>query len=140
MTSNNTYTLIVNASTGFLAEVRNFVAKHASNFGFDDKQISDIRLAVDEACTNIIKHAYKYDQEQRVEIKIGLTGEELWVSLKDTGDAFDPGSYSKPDLREQMKSRKRGGVGVFLISKLMDDVEYVKLEDANVIRMYKKRT
>lgn len=140
MTSNNTYTLVVNASTGYLAEVRNFVAEHASNFGFDDKQVSDIRLAVDEACTNIIKHAYNFDQDQSVEIKIGLKGEKLWVSLKDTGDAFDPRKYSKPDLREQMKNRKRGGVGVFLIKKLMDEVEYVKMDDANVIRMYKKRT
>jgi serine/threonine-protein kinase RsbW len=130
----------VNASTGYLSEVRKFVAKHATNFGFNDKQVSDIRLAVDEACTNIIKHAYNFDSDQRVEIKIGLKDEKLWVSLKDTGDAFDPKSYSKPDIREQMKNRKRGGVGVFLIKKLMDEVEYVKADNANVIRMYKKLT
>jgi serine/threonine-protein kinase RsbW len=137
VTINNTYKLVVNASTRRLADVRQFVAEKAMNFGFNEKQIADIRLAVDEACTNIIKHAYQYDEEQHVEIKIKLLNDKLCVSLTDTGNAFDPNQYSKPDLKKQMKSKKRGGVGVFLIQKLMDEVEYLKREDYNMIRMYK---
>jgi serine/threonine-protein kinase RsbW len=137
VTINNTYKLVVNASTRRLAEVRQFVADKAMHFGFDEKQISDIRLAVDEACTNIIKHAYKYDESQNVEIRLKLLNNKLCVSLTDTGNAFDPNKYSKPDIREQMKSKKRGGVGVYLIRKLMDDVEYLKMDDHNMIRMYK---
>jgi serine/threonine-protein kinase RsbW len=134
---NHTYTLVVNASTGRLAEVRQFIAEKAEDFGFDEKQVSDIRLAVDEACTNIIKHAYQYDENQNVEIKIGLEDDKLWVSLIDTGAAFNPNKYSKPDLKRQMREKKRGGVGVYLIRKLMDKVEYLKKDDYNMIRMFK---
>jgi serine/threonine-protein kinase RsbW len=137
VTINNTYKLIVNASTHRLAEVRKFVADKAMRFGFDEDQISDIRLAVDEACTNIIKHAYNYDESQNVVIRMKLMNNKLCVSLMDTGNTFDPNKYSKPDLRKQMKSKKRGGVGVYLIQKLMDDVEYLKMDDHNLIRMYK---
>lgn len=139
MARNHTYKLVVNASTGRLAEVRQFIAEKASNFGFDEKKVSDIRLAVDEACTNIIKHAYHYNDKKSVEIKIGVDEDKLWVSLIDTGDAFDPNKYSKPDLKKQMRSRKRGGVGVYLIRKLMDEVEYLKKDDYNMIRMFKNR-
>ncbi len=132
--------MTIKAATGQLAAVREFIAKRAEEFGFNEKQISDIRLAVDEACTNIIKHAYDYDESKKVEIKTGYRNDRLWVSLSDTGEAFKPENYSKPDLRKQMKSRKRGGVGVYLIKKLMDEVEYSQEADVNVIRMYKNRS
>jgi len=139
LTANHTHKLIVNASTSRLADVRKFIAEKAQNFGFDEKDVSDIRLAVDEACTNIIKHAYKYDDKQNVEILIGIDDDKLFVTLTDTGETFDPSKYSKPDLRKQMKAKQRGGVGVYLIRKLMDEVEYLKKKDHNMIRMYKNR-
>lgn len=140
MTRNNTYSLKVNASTRHLAKVRGFVEKYAGKFGFDEKTISDIRLAVDEACTNIIKHAYQFDESRDVEIKLGFKNNRIWISLTDQGQTFNPESYSKPDIRKQMKTKKRGGVGVYLIRQLMDDVEYLKRDDINEIRMYKKRS
>lgn len=129
----------VEASTKHLAEVRNFVAKHATACGFKKQDVADIRLAVDEAYTNIIKHSYKYDNNKSVDIELGYNGNEFWVSLLDTGEAFDPSNYSEPDVRQQIKNKKRGGVGVYLIKKLMDDVRYLNQGATNVIRMTKKR-
>ncbi len=122
-----------------MSEVRAFVAEHASEFGFAPQDVDDIRLAVDEAYTNIIKHAYKNDQEKSVDIELGYNSQKFWVSLLDTGDAFDPSAYSKPDVRQKIKEKKRGGVGVYLIRKLMDDVEYETKGSVNEIRMTKKR-
>lgn len=131
--------MTVQASTEHLAEVRNFVAKHASNFGFKKQDVADIRLAVDEAYTNIIKHAYKHDDSKWVDIELGYNSNEFWVSLLDSGDTFDPSSYTKPDVERQIKEKRRGGVGVYLIKKLMDDVEYVNQGSVNEIRMIKKK-
>lgn len=131
--------MTVQASTEHLAEVRNFVAKHATNFGFKKQDVADIRLAVDEAYTNIIKHAYKHDENRSVDIKLGYNSNEFWVSLLDSGKNFDPSSYSDPNVREKIKQKKRGGVGVYLIKKLMDDVEYTKEGALNKIRMTKKK-
>lgn len=129
----------VQASTEHLAEVRNFVAKHASEFGFKKQEVADIRLAVDEAYTNIIKHAYKNDEQKSVDIKLGYNDDTFWISLLDTGDAFDPKNYSKPDVRQKIKEKKRGGVGVYLIRRLMDDVEYHTRGSENEIRMTKNK-
>lgn len=129
----------VQASTKHLSEVRDFVAKHASNFGFKKQDVADIRLAVDEAYTNIIKHAYNNDPKQSVDIKLGYNSSEFWVSLQDTGRSFDPSNYTKPNVKRQIKQKKRGGVGVYLIKKLMDDVEYQNKGTVNVIRMVKKK-
>lgn len=139
MSKPTTYSISVQASTEHLAEVRDFVATHASEFGFTKKDVDDIRLAVDEAYTNIIKHAYKNDGDQSVEIELGYNSNTFWISLLDTGDTFDPETYSKPDVRRKIKEKKRGGVGVYLIRKLMDDVEYNTKGSVNEIRMTKKR-
>lgn len=128
------------ASTAYLADVRSFVAEHANRFGFNDREVSNLRLAVDEACTNIIKHAYDYDEDQMVEITVSFEHDQIQISLIDHGEAFDPDTYSKPDLKKQMKKKKRGGVGVYLIRKLMDEVNYLKTKNGNEIRMIKKRS
>lgn len=133
------YTLSVQASTKHLAEVRDFVASHASEFGFDKQDISDIRLAVDEAFTNIIKHAYQNDEKQSVKIALGHNGKTFWISLFDSGQSFSLKDYKKPNVQEKIKQKKRGGVGVYLIKKLMDDVEYRHEGSQNEIRMIKKR-
>lgn len=134
-----TYSISVQASTEHLAEVRNFVAKHASEFGFAQQDVADIRLAVDEAYTNIIKHAYNNDEHNSVDIELGYNSNTFWISLLDTGDAFDPTNYSKPDVRKKIKEKKRGGVGVYLIRKLMDDVEYHTRGSVNEIKMTKNK-
>lgn len=134
-----TYSISVQASTEHLAEVRDFVAKHASDCGFSQEDVADIRLAVDEAYTNIMKHAYKNDEQKSVDIELGYNSNEFWISLLDTGDAFDPTNYSKPDVRKKIKEKKRGGVGVYLIRKLMDEVEYHTQGPVNEIRMTKNK-
>lgn len=137
--STATHKITVQASTEHLAQVRNFVAKHATAFGFDPQEVADIRLAVDEAYTNIIKHAYKNDAGKSVDIELGYNRTEFWVTLLDTGNAFDPSKYQTPDLSKKIKEKKRGGVGVYLIRKLMDDVEYQTENAVNTIRMTKKK-
>lgn len=133
----NIHKLKVDASTEHLAKVRDFVAAHASQMGLSDKDISDVRLAVDEAYTNIIKHAYQNKSSNPVEIEIGHNNSELWISLSDHGHPFDPSGYQEPDIFQRIKDKKRGGMGVYLIRKLMDHVQYNTRGKTNEIRMVK---
>jgi serine/threonine-protein kinase RsbW len=135
--TNQTYSLVVKASTMHLAEVRDFVGNIADEYGFSKKETEDIRLAVDEAYTNIIKHAYKYDDKKEVEIELLVDGDKFCVSLFDQGKTFNPKNYMMPDVREQIRKKKRGGMGVYLIHKLMDKVEYISEDNSNEIRMCK---
>lgn len=139
LTNNYTYSLSVKASTGQIATVRNFVAQHALNFGFNENEVENIRLAVDEAFTNIIKHAYNYDSSKSVDIKLQRQGNLFSISMYDHGEPFDTSNYSIPNVQQQIKAKKRGGVGVYLIKQLMDTIDYNRYEDVNEIRMIKKK-
>ncbi len=129
----------VPASTAYISAVRDFVGLYANQFGFTDREVDEIRLAVDEAYTNVIKHAYQFDDNQRVLISIGAINDEFWVSITDQGRAFNPEQYSEPDIKERIRLKKRGGVGVYLIRRLMDAVEYNNMGGTNEIRMTKRR-
>ena len=119
-------------------EIRTLTVEASTeHIGLNQKDISEIRLAVDEAYTNIIKHAYKNSPTQKVDIEIGSDDEQLWISLMDKGNSFDPNSYREPDLMKRIKEKKRGGMGVYLIRKLMDQVQYNRKGKTNEIRMVK---
>jgi serine/threonine-protein kinase RsbW len=135
----STYKKKINASTENLAEVREFVSKHANAHGFTKENISDIRLAVDEACTNIIKHAYKYDKSKVVSIELEFEDDKIIVVLTDHGVGFNPDSYEKPSLTEQIRKKKRGGMGVHLMKNLMDKVIYQNIDGKNILYMSKNR-
>lgn len=139
MKNESTYTLTVPAATEKLADVRKFVFDHSSKEGFSENQIEDIRLAVDEAFTNIIKHAYKYDSNQDVLVQLHFDKDKLVVKLTDYGSSFDITKYKRPNLEEQIKMKKRGGMGVHLIKTLMDDVSYNRENKKNEITMSKNR-
>lgn len=129
----------ISASTDELEKIRSFVAAHASEFGFGETDVNDIVLAVDEACTNIIKYAYEWNPEKHISVSVAFRSNEMLVSIIDEGKPFDAGSYQTPTPEEQLKNKKRSGYGILLIRKLMDNVEYRKRQSSNEIRMTKKR-
>ncbi len=139
MAKSPTYKLEVPASTDQLSVARDFVCDHARSFGFGPAEVEGIRLAVDEAMTNVIKHAYKFDDSKTVYINVGMRSNEFWVAIQDTGDTFRIENYQEPDVEQRIKDRKKGGVGVYLIRKLMDKVEYSQKNAHNEIKMIKKR-
>lgn len=134
-----TYKITVGASTENLSEIRDFVGGHALEYGFDDQKVADIRLAVDEACTNIIKHAYVNDSEENLAITIEVDDEKFMIYLIDRGEGFDVKTYQKPDLKSQIEQKKRGGMGVHLMLNLMDEVTYKVKNNMNVLYMCKNR-
>ena len=135
--SSNIHSLSVDSSTKHLSEVRDFVAEHAQKVGLVEKEIDEIRLAVDEAYTNIIKHAYKNNPSNPVIVEIGVDKKKLWISIKDKGESFKPDEYKAPDILKRIKNKQRGGMGVFLIQKLMDHVQYNREGSMNEILMVK---
>lgn len=133
----STYRKTIPASTKNLSEARNFVAEYARKNGFDAQQISDIRLAVDEAITNIIKHAYNGEEDHTIEIELTFKEDRLCVELFDTGATFSLKTFKQPNIKEKIKQKKRGGMGVYLIHSLMDNVSYGRENEANKMVMCK---
>lgn len=125
-TSNKKFekTLTVSSSTDNLSAIRNFMETTAQESGFGKEDIGKIILAVDEACTNIIKHAYNYSEKGTININVKLQNSRFSISISDKGKSFNPELIPEPDLREYHEQKKVGGLGMFLMKKLMDDVVY----------------
>lgn len=119
-----TETLHIESKTDRLITVRDFVSAAAREFGFGDEEISKIALAVDEACTNVIKHAYKFDPNKEITVIVKRGNGTFEVSIRDHGKRFNPSSLSPPDMKEYLSHFRRGGLGVHLMKSLMDKVEY----------------
>jgi serine/threonine-protein kinase RsbW len=119
--------LIVKSRTENLSVIRNFICDFTSDMGFSTEAIDNIMLAVDEACTNIIKHAYKSYPDGEIIIKLESSGNKLTITIIDYGASFAPDSVPEPDLRKYYKQHKVGGLGMYLMKTLMDDVKYVSV-------------
>jgi len=128
----------IKSKTEHLLDVREFVSSAAQRLGFSDEETSKIVLAVDEACTNIIKHAYQYDPNKEIRISINTTKGALEILIEDEGKSFNPLTVKPPDLKQHLKQFRRGGLGVYLMKTLMDEVEYnLNPGKKNVVRLLK---
>jgi serine/threonine-protein kinase RsbW len=126
---------IFKSTTSALAGVREFVDELAISFGFGEKEVSEITLAVDEACTNVIKHAYKGNPNTEFEVRILASGVEFQVVVRDWGAGFKPEEVPVPNIKDKFKKHKAGGLGIFLMRKLMDTVEYQGRDASNEVRL-----
>ncbi len=116
--------LKVKSTTDNLERIREFIKSISAQSGFSDDVIDKIALAVDEACTNIIKHAYKYSPNGDIVINAKLLDNKLTVSITDFGLDFNPDAVPVPDIKKYYQQHKVGGLGIYLMKKLMDEVKY----------------
>ncbi len=123
-----------------LERIREFVAQAAVDAGLDDKEVYAVQLAVDEAATNVIEHAYRDIPGGQVEITCSQRTDGLAIILHDYGRPFDPKQVRKPNLSAQLSKRNIGGLGLYMIHNLMDDVDYQSQpETGNVLTLFKKK-
>lgn len=135
--SRSIHSMTFPSATRHLVEVRRFVEQHARAAGFDDDAREELKLAVDEACTNIIEHAYQYDDAHEIDLAILAESDRLIVRIRDEGKAFDPSTYQEPDLAQMTRERRGGGLGVHLMRQLMDRVDYERQGHTNEVRLTK---
>ena len=134
------HTFTFEANFHNLDEIRDFVGESARQAGFSEKEIYSIQLAADEASTNIIEHAYAGIENGKIEIGCSITGGELKIVMRDNGKSFDPSSVPEPNVKAELSERKIGGLGMYLMRKLMDDVVYESFPDAgNTLTMIKRK-
>ena len=135
----STYTMKVPSSTRHLEEVRRFVASHAAAADFPEQTVEAFKLAVDEACTNVIKHAYKGKETHQIDVAVIIDTDRFTVRIQDRGEAFHPDEYQEPDIFTFARQGKSGGFGVHIMRRLMDHVEYRTRGRINEVRLTKYR-
>jgi serine/threonine-protein kinase RsbW len=134
-----TFSLHVPSSTENLAMIRDFVNGIGERAGMSPREIANIELAVDEACANVIEHAYGRDVSKEVTIRAVIDDNAVLIEVVDTGQGFDPGSVPQEPLEQLVAERKSGGLGMRLMRKLMDEVHYEIVPGVkNELRMVKR--
>ena len=134
--------LVVPVDTARLAEVRRAASETALAAGFDEAEARLIALAVDDAVTNVIRHSYRaaeHPEAQWVEVTLSADDERLEVLVRDTGAAIDLGRVPQfVDINEHVRRGRRGGLGIFLMRRIMDEVNYLfRRGEQNELRMVK---
>ena len=131
------FQLRVPAEDRHLAEIRDFIQEVGEKIQIPGKILANTKLAVDEACTNVVKHGY---QGRSGFIEVVVTGNEREFSIEilDQGESFDLRNVKSPNLKMYVETRKRGGLGVFLMNQLMDEVRYRGSLEGNVLTMSKR--
>jgi serine/threonine-protein kinase RsbW len=129
------------ANFKYLDEIREFVAGIASQGGFEGKEVYSIQLAADEAASNIIEHAYEGIPDGEIEISCGMKNDTLTIIMLDRGKAFSPATVQPPNLKANLSKRKIGGLGIYLMRKLMDEVQYETIPGkGNRLTLLKRRS
>lgn len=118
------FSLHVPSSTENLALIREYVTTIGTSAGLSDSDVAKLELAVDEACANVIEHAYGHDLTKEVTVRAIFDENTLSIIVEDTGRGFDPSSIKQEELQELIAKHKSGGLGLRLIQTLMDEVHY----------------
>jgi serine/threonine-protein kinase RsbW len=130
----------VPSRTEELHRVRQIVEQEAMSFGFDQETAFRLALAVDEACTNIIKHAYEGNPGRAFDLEIATTENQFRIVLTDEGKGFSPSKLPRLDMKHYFERMCRGGLGVHIIKLVMDDVDYAVAQNKyNRLSMTKYR-
>ncbi len=119
-----------------LKRIREAVREGVAGCGCSAKSTSDIVLAIDEACQNIIRHAYCGDSDNVIELEVEHRGDRLIFSLTDHAPAIDPNCVKPRELEDL----RPGGLGTHFIRRVMDDVEFQRPASGrgNLLRMVRR--
>jgi len=125
--------------TGRLEEIRTFVSGIARQSGFVEEEVNKIELAVDEACSNVIEHAYGEERPGDIDVAVRADRNRLTVTVSDSGKSFRFDGVPVPDMKQYLSELRVGGLGIYLMRMLMDDVTYRSRAGRNELRMVKYR-
>ncbi|OHB74879.1 MAG: hypothetical protein A2Z34_05080 [Planctomycetes bacterium RBG_16_59_8] len=116
--------IVVSNNTRFLSDVRNFISKMVGVSHIPSTEVNKVVLAVDEAVTNIMEHAYGVNEEGTIEIEVEVDLRQFRVYVRDSGKSFNPDEIKDVDMREHVKIGSKKGLGIFLMRQIMDEVRY----------------
>ncbi len=125
------------AEEKYLDSIRRVIKESCAAAGMARKDTAAVLLAIEEGATNIIRHAYLYERGV-LRLRVVIYQKLMAFSLIDTGRSFQPQGGGKIDLERLVESGRKGGLGFYMIQKIMDSVEYISSAEYNELRMFKR--
>lgn len=121
-----------------LEKISALVVQAANEAGLDDRAVYAVQLAVDEACTNIIEHAYGGEGKGDIDCSIYTNRGEFKIVLRDHGRPFDPNNVHSPNKDVPLEKLEPRGLGIFFMRKMMDEIKFDFKPGVNTLTMVKK--
>jgi serine/threonine-protein kinase RsbW len=133
------YKYKVGCSIENLKGVRDFIRNVLKNYGVHELQISEMVLALDEMCSNLMIHSHRCNPNELFELHINVEKDNPIVfEIIDDGTVFDINQFSEPELGNLVHEKRKGGLGIRLVKSIMDKIEYQNRSGKNVCRLIKK--
>ena len=134
------YHLTVPGRFDSLAQIADFINQLARQAGFSEDDVFKVQMAVDEACSNVVEHAYGAGHPGEIKLSCCLEpGDEFIVTIQDNGQPFDPGGVPDPPLGVDLEDLPEGGLGLYFMRNLMDDVRFEFVQgQGNTLTMIKR--
>ncbi|MBS4073400.1 ATP-binding protein [Algoriphagus aquatilis] len=130
--------LNLSCQTSALSELRSFLQRTLTGFQLSEIEKHQITLAVEEVCANLIIHSHGCNPEDEIELEVKDLSEALIFEITDQGLAFNLLEYDAPDLKKVMVEKRKGGLGIILVKKIMDKIEFESNNGKNTCRLIKK--
>ncbi len=121
-----------------LKDVRAFVTSTLNRFRLPETEVNLLVLAVDEICANRIIHSNHCDGNKELEVEISDSADGISFSITDSGDFYDASKQADPDMKLLIKERRKGGIGLLLVRKIMDSIEVKRKDSLTTHTLYKK--
>lgn len=121
-----------------LKDIRSFVSKRLQELSIPELEINMLVLAVDEVCANMIIHSSHANKGEQLELRIKDEREGVSFEIKDHGAPFDPNTYEVPEIDDIIKTKRKGGLGLMLVKRIMDKIEYKRENNYTILRLFKK--
>ena len=113
------------------------LAQYGQTNGIDQDIRFDLCLALEEITTNIIKYAFDDDRNHFITVALSVDSESITMEIRDNGKPFNPIENAAPDFKRSFQEKSRGGVGLYLVTQLMDETAYSREYGENIFVMKK---
>jgi serine/threonine-protein kinase RsbW len=138
MAEPESFRLVIPSQTRYLNLVTGLAKRASTVAGMDDATAAKISIAVDEAVTNVIVHAYQNEGDHLVDIELRFLPQALEVHIQHTGRGLRDGEVMLPDPREYVKHPRKGGLGLLLMSRFMDEIRFTETGEGCECLMVKR--
>ncbi len=132
------YKYKVSCSKSKLGEVREFLQKILSENSIPEVTVNSLVLAVDEVCANLIIHSHNCNPDEHIELKVQVDRPNgITFFITDKGEGFNINEYKEPLISDIVQQKRKGGIGLMLVKRIMDEIEFTKGRKKNVYRLHK---
>ena len=121
-----------------LKDIRNFVSQTLQSLCVAQHEIDMMVLAVDEVCANRIIHSNNNDETLYLELKIMEEKQGISFEIMDEGEPFDPNHLPENNIPQLIKEKRKGGLGLMLVRKIMDSFEVKTENEYTVCKLFKR--